>query len=168
MVNYSVLLLNQNYEPLNVCPIRRAIVLLGKGKAELLENGMREIRTIDRGFVAPSVIRLIYLVRRPTTRRRLTRRDAFLRDRHRCQYCGAIGHDLTIDHVVPRHKGGQHEWTNVVSACKSCNHRKGNRSPAEAGMRLLKQPGPPPTNPYHPFLHYLENRAEWRKFIPFS
>lgn len=166
MVNYSVLLLNQNYEPLNVCHVRRAIVLLGKGKAELLENGMGELRTASVIMPAPSVIRLMYLVRRPMPQRRLTRREAFMRDRHRCQYCGKETKELTLDHVIPRQRGGRHDWENVVSACTTCNHRKGNRTPAEAGMHLMAKPGPPPTNPYYPFLPYLERRIEWRKFIP--
>lgn len=168
MINYVVLLLNQNYEPLNVCHVRRAIILLGKGKAELLENGMGEIRTPTMLLPAPSVIRLIYHVKRPIPQRRLTRREAFLRDRHRCQYCGKESRDLTLDHVIPRQRGGKHTWENVVSACNTCNHRKGNRTPMEAGMPLRSQPGPPPANPYYPFLPYLDKRLEWRKFIPFS
>ena len=168
MLSYAVLLLNQNYEPLNVCAARRAVVLVGKGKAELLENGMGEIRTPTVILPAPSVIRLMYLVRRPVPLRRLTRREAFLRDRHTCQYCGNETRDLTLDHVIPRHKGGQHTWHNVVSACMACNHRKGNRTPSEAGMTLNSKPAPPPANPYYPFLPYLDKREEWRKFIPYG
>lgn len=166
MINYAVLLLNQNYEPLNVCPVRRAVVLVNKGKAEVLENGMGYIRTIAMDVSAPSVIRLIYQVRRPMPQRRFSRREAFLRDKFRCQYCGVESHDLTLDHVVPRHRGGKHEWSNVVSACSSCNHRKANRTPSEAGMPLRSMPAPPPTNPYYPFLAYLDKREEWKKFIP--
>ena len=166
MIDYTVLLLNQNYEPLNVCPVRRAVVLVSKGKAEVLENGMGYIHTISSDVSAPSVIRLIYQVRRPIPLRRLSRREAFQRDRYRCQYCGLESHDLTLDHVVPRYRGGKHEWTNVVSACSACNHRKGNRTPTEAGMHLRSTPAPPPSNPYYPFLAYLDKRQEWRKFIP--
>jgi 5-methylcytosine-specific restriction endonuclease McrA len=166
MLNYSVLLLNQNYEPLNVCPARRAVVLVNKGKAEVLENGMGRIRTVIGAVSAPSVIRLMYHVRRPIPQRRLSRKETFLRDKYRCQYCGIETHDLTLDHVIPRVRGGKHEWTNVVSACGTCNHRKGNKTPAEAGMPLRTIPGPPPTNPYYPFLAYLDKREEWRKFIP--
>lgn len=168
MMNYAVLLLNQNYQPLNVCHVRRAIVLLDKGKAELLENGQGYLRTVSARIEAPSVIRLIYHVRRPILKRRLTRKEAFLRDRYRCQYCGKEGqsHELTLDHVIPRFRGGKHEWANVVSACTTCNHRKGSRTPAEAGMILRSKPGPPPANPFYIFLPYLEQREEWRKFIP--
>lgn len=168
MINYAVLLLNQNYEPLNVCPVRRAIVLLDKGKAELLENGRGYIRTVTANIDAPSVIRLMYQVRRPLPQRRLSRKEAFQRDRYRCQYCGkeGLGHELTIDHVLPRHRGGKHEWSNVVSACTTCNHRKGSRTPTEAGMVLRTKPAPPPNHPYYVFLPYLDQREEWRKFIP--
>ena len=162
----AVLLLNQSYEPLNVCPMRRAIVLVGKGKAEILENGMGYIHTSTRAFPLPSVIRLVYQIRRPLPVRRLTRREAFLRDRYRCQYCGKETRDLTLDHVIPRFQGGLHEWDNVVSACSMCNHRKASRTPEEAGMRLSKRPGPPPTDPYYPFIPYLESRVEWGRFIP--
>ena len=166
MTNYPVLLLNQNYEPLNVCPVRRAIVLLGKGKAELLENGMGYIRTATVTFDLPSVIRLFYQVRRPLPAPRLTRREAFQRDRFECQYCGKSGQTLTLDHVVPRVRGGKHEWDNVVTACTRCNHRKAGRTPKEAGMRLLSIPKEPPISPYRPFQSYLESRVEWRKFVP--
>ena len=164
-----VLLLNQNYEPLNVCPVRRAIVLLWKGKAELLENGMGVIHTAEQAFELPSVIRLIYQVRRPLPVRRLTRREVFIRDRYHCQYCGtSSSRDLTIDHVTPRVRGGKHEWENVVTACKRCNHRKAGRSPREAGMRLLSKPRKPRSTPFDPFVPYLDRRTEWRKFVPIA
>ncbi len=166
MMRSLVLLLNQNYEPLNVCHARRAIILVDKGKAELLENGQGYIRTEHRNFELPSVIRLMYHVRRPIPNRRLSRREAFLRDRYRCQYCGKESRELTIDHVVPRVRGGKHVWENVVAACSHCNHKKAGRTPAEAGMRLLSQPHIPVMTPYTLFLPYLETRAEWRKFMP--
>jgi 5-methylcytosine-specific restriction endonuclease McrA len=166
--DFLVLLLNQNYEPLNVCPARRALVLLDKGKAELLENGVGYIRTATIILELPSVIRLMYHVRRPLPLRRLTRRELFQRDRFQCQYCGLKTRELTLDHVMPRVRGGRHEWENVVTACKTCNHRTAGRTPAEAGMRLTISPGPPPTSPYYPVLPYLDQRREWRKFLPSS
>ena len=166
MIRQLVLLLNQNYEPLNVCPVRRAVVLLWKGKAELLENGMGYIHSASDVFELPSVIRLRYDVRRPFPVRRLTRREAFLRDRYRCQYCGAESRSLTLDHVVPRVRGGGHDWTNVVTACMRCNHRKAGRTPKEAGMALLSEPKPPSASPYQPFQPYLREREEWRRFVP--
>ena len=113
MLNAPVLVLNQNYEALNVCDIRRAFRLLGAEKAELIARNHQVIHTVTRAYEAPSVIRLVYLVKRPQPRVKLSRREVFARDRHTCQYCGTVTHDLTIDHVVPRHRGGRHEWENL-------------------------------------------------------
>jgi 5-methylcytosine-specific restriction endonuclease McrA len=165
MLNSSVLVLNLNYEPINVCQVRRAVVLLDKGKAELLENGRGEIHTPTARMAVPSVIRLIYLVRRPFVQRKLTKREIFLRDRFTCQYCGRQTRELTLDHVKPRRQEGDHTWENVVSACIPCNRHKAGHTPAEAGMLLLRRPKAPYPNPYY----ILYNRTileEWRKFIP--
>jgi 5-methylcytosine-specific restriction endonuclease McrA len=165
-MNSAVLVLNQNYEPLNVCNVRRAFVLVDRGKAEVLENGRGYLRSPSFVFTIPSVIRLIYVIRRPRPQGRLSRRDVFLRDRHTCQYCGRRTRDLTLDHVIPRKRGGPHEWTNVVAACKACNHRKAGRTPEEAHMRLVRPPRRPSFNPFRPFYHYLDSELEWRKFVP--
>jgi len=161
-----VLVLNQNYEPLNVCNVRRAFVLLDRGKAEVLEMGKGALHTPSATYPLPSVIRLVYLVKRPRPQMRLTRREVFLRDRYTCQYCGRQTRDLTLDHVFPRHRGGRHTWENLVAACKACNHRKAGRTPAEARMKLAKQPYRPTTNAYHLFYPYLAAHEGWRKFIP--
>ena len=124
MIQAPVLVLNQNYQPLNICNVRRAMVLVGLGKAELMANGRGDIRTVSASFAVPSVIRLVYMVKQPIIRRRLSRRAIFYRDNFVCQYCGAKGKTLTLDHIVPRSRGGTHEWDNVVSACVQCNHRK--------------------------------------------
>ena len=124
IIGAPVLVLNQNYQPLNVCTVRRAIVLLDVGKAELLQNGRGEVHTTAASFAIPSVIRLVYLIRRPLLQRRLSRREVFLRDNYTCLYCGRETRQLTLDHVIPRYRGGAHTWENVVSACISCNHRK--------------------------------------------
>ncbi len=160
-----VLVLNQNYQPLNICNARRAISLLGRGKAELLENGRGSIRSISQTFPIPSVIRLIYMVKRPLMRRRLSRKAIFYRDGFSCQYCGKATKDLTLDHIVPRSKHGPHVWENVVSACIPCNHRKAGLAPAEANMRLLKEPTAPRPNPYYLF-HHRNILDEWRPFMP--
>ena len=142
MLNAPVLVLNQNYEPLNVCDIRRAFNLLGSEKAELLERNHQVIHTPTLAIPAPSVIRLVYLVRRPRPRVKLSRREVFARDAHACQYCGASSRDLTIDHVMPKHRGGRHEWENLVTACRACNHRKGSKTLAEAPRGAgLDRPG---------------------------
>ena len=133
-----VLVLNQNYEPLNVCNIPRAFRLVFGSKAEVIEYDHATIRTVRAAYRAPSVIRLQHQVRRPRPRVKLTRREIFARDRHTCQYCGRMAHDLTLDHILPRHRGGSHSWENLVAACKPCNHRKGGRTPEEARLRLTR------------------------------
>jgi 5-methylcytosine-specific restriction endonuclease McrA len=92
--------------------------------------------------------------------------EIFNRDRHTCQYCGREARDLTLDHVVPRRRGGEHKWENVVSACVGCNHRKAGRTPAEAGMRLIHQPLPPNDGEFHIPYHFLCAREEWHKYMP--
>jgi len=167
LLNSPVLVLNQNYVPLNVCNVRRAVILLGRGKAELLENGRGEIQTVRQSFPIPSVIRLFYMVKRPLMNRKLSRRAVFARDGYTCQYCGLQTRQLTLDHIRPRSRGGPHVWENVVSACIPCNHRKAGLTPSRAGMRLLRQPQAPHPNPYYLFdhRHIVE---EWRPFIPWA
>jgi 5-methylcytosine-specific restriction endonuclease McrA len=166
MVSAHVLVLNQNYEPLQVCSARRAFVLVDRGKAEVLEHGMGVLRTSSIEYPLPSVIRLVYFIRRPRPRLRLTRKELFLRDRYTCQYCGIITRDLTLDHVIPRHRGGPHGWDNLVSACRACNHRKAGRTPQEAKMALLHQPKEPRSTAYALFFPYLQSQEAWMKFIP--
>ncbi|HZS00295.1 MAG TPA: HNH endonuclease [Chloroflexota bacterium] len=162
----TVLVLNQNYEPINVCNARRAVVLLDRGKAEMLEHRVGAIRTPTRSLPRPSVIRLVNLVKRPRPRVRLTRREVFLRDNFTCQYCGTRSKELTLDHLIPRHRGGRHCWDNLVSACRSCNHRKGGKTLEEARMVLRRPPVEPRASSYYLFHQYLDANDEWRKFIP--
>ena len=163
----SVLVLNQNYEPLNVCGARRALVLVDCGKAEVLEHGVGHLRSAHRAFPLPSVIRLVYLIKRPRPQMRLSRREVFNRDRYTCQYCGRHGaRDLTLDHVMPRHRGGRHTWENLVTACKTCNHRKAGYTPLEAKMLLMKEPSQPRVTIYYVVYPYLNSEEGWRKFVP--
>jgi 5-methylcytosine-specific restriction endonuclease McrA len=162
----TVLVLNQNYEPLNVCNARRAFVLVDRGKAEVLEHSDGFLRSAVQTYRKPSVIRLIYMIKRPRPQMRLSRREVFVRDRYTCQYCGKQTRDLTIDHVIPRHRGGHHTWENLVSACRGCNHRKAGHTPQEARMTLRCEPSRPPSSTYYVFYHYLEAQSDWRKFIP--
>ena len=166
MANAAVLVLNQNYQPLNVCNARRAFVLVDRGKAEVLEHGEGGIRTPTRVFFLPSVIRMVYLIRRPRPKMRLSRREVFQRDRNTCQYCGRQTRDLTLDHVLPRHRGGGHDWENLTSACKTCNHRKAGRTPEEARMKLLQRPFAPKVNSYDVVYRHLNGQETWRKFLP--
>jgi 5-methylcytosine-specific restriction endonuclease McrA len=138
----GALVLNASYEPLCIVPIRRAIVLVLKEKAEIVHSGDGEMRSARRAFPVPSVIRLTYFVRVPyRARASLSRRAVFVRDGHQCQYCGSGAEN--IDHVVPRSRGGLHVWENVVAACRRCNSRKENRTPHEAGMKLRRRPSAP-------------------------
>jgi 5-methylcytosine-specific restriction endonuclease McrA len=115
------------------------------------------------------VIRLYALVRRALPQVRLTRREVFRRDGYVCQYCGQPTSHPTLDHVIPRHRGGQHTWENLVTACMRCNHRKGGRPLEEAGMRLLRQPVRPRSSPYYFLNRWRQcSPAEWQPFLPFS
>ena len=136
-------MLNASYEPLNVCSVRRAHVLVFKGKAEVIEALQQPLRSATDTFQWPHVIRLIHFVRVPrAVKRKISRKALFARDGHKCVYCGSTG-KLTLDHVLPRSRGGDSVWENVVSSCAPCNLRKGNRTPEEVQMRLLVTPRPP-------------------------
>lgn len=162
-----VLVLNLNYVPINVCSVRRAIVLVGKGKAELLQNHRGQIHTVSCVFDIPSIIRLDFLIKRPFAPRKLSKREVFLRDRFTCQYCERKTQDLTLDHVVPRRQWGKHSWENVVAACSGCNLRKAGRTPEEANMRLIRAPRAPQPDPYR-ILKNLTILEEWRPYIPWT
>ncbi|MFM2033003.1 MAG: hypothetical protein RLZZ297_1768 [Chloroflexota bacterium] len=161
-----VLVLNASYEPLQLVPVRRAVVLLLQEKAELIEEAQRYITGISRRFVVPLVIRLTRYIRIPRNLKLpCTRHAVLMRDRDTCQYCGETTSrsQLTIDHVIPRAHGGTTEWHNVVAACKACNHRKGGRTPAEATMPLLSIPRQP-TYIAFALLMELERDVVWRKY----
>lgn len=167
-VNNAVLVLNQNYDPLNICNVRRALVLVLSGKADILQQHDAGIVTAHDVFPAPTVIRLRHFIRRPRPRVKLSRRELFIRDHHTCQYCGVRTHDLTIDHVIPRSRGGLHTWDNVVAACRICNHRKGGKSVAEARMSLRAQPHEPRPGAYYAIERRLDIplHTEWLEFLP--
>ena len=147
---HQVLVLNASYEPLNVCSDRRAHVLVWKGKAE----------------VVPHVIRLLQYVRVPrAVKRRISRRALFARDGWKCVYCGTAGGRLTLDHVIPRSKGGDSVWENVVTACAPCNLRKGDRLLEEASMSLPRPPrAPAPVL----FIRLAAQRVpdSWHQYLP--
>ena len=167
MLSYPVLILNQNYEPLNVSQVRRAIVLILSGKAEVIENNSSVIRSPSFSMISPSVVRLAHMVKRPCPQAKLTRRRVFIRDRYTCQYCGKQTRELTLDHVIPRHMDGEHSWDNIVSACKACNQRKAGRTPKEAGMKLLRKPFHPPPDSHY-VVYPLHAPPEWQKYLVFT
>ena len=139
-----MLVLNATYEPINVCTVRRAVVLLLKEKAEVVEQTERELHSATTTLQRPAVIRLVTYVKVPrdSQRRKITRRAVFARDDWTCQYCGSRA-QLTVDHVIPRSKGGQSTWENIVASCAPCNRRKGDSLPRQAGMILARPPRRP-------------------------
>jgi len=140
----QVLVLNASYEPLNVCSVRRAHVLVYKGKAEVIERLDRPLASATTTFPWPHVIRLVTYIRVPrAVQRKISRRALFARDGWRCVYCGTTAGRLTLDHVVPKSRGGESVWENVVTSCAPCNLRKGNRLPHEVSMELHKKPRAP-------------------------
>jgi 5-methylcytosine-specific restriction endonuclease McrA len=162
----QVLVLNASFEPLNVCSVRRAHVLVWKGKAEVVERGDEPLRSAGASFVRPLVIRLLQYVRVPrAVKRRISRRVLFARDGHRCVYCGTSGGRLTLDHVVPRSRGGDSTWENVVTACAPCNLVKGDRLPEEARMSLSRPPrAPAPVLFIRLALHAVPD--SWKQYLP--
>lgn len=144
MDSYRVLVLNSTFEPLHFCNVRRAIVMLMKGKAEKVESNGKLLHSATFVFQLPTVIRLIRYIRIPSFGGVVfSKKNVFRRDNFSCQYCGHHGTDLTIDHVVPKSRGGITNWTNVVVACKRCNLKKGNRTVTEAKLTLLRRPYKP-------------------------
>jgi 5-methylcytosine-specific restriction endonuclease McrA len=160
-----VLVLNANFEPIHVCNTRRAISLVISGRASLILNGRGEIKTVSQVYPRPSVIRLDKMVKRPRPTIKLTKREVLRRDNYTCQYCGQHTLALTVDHLIPRHLGGEHTWQNLVAACPGCNHRKGGRTVEQSGMHLLHQPAEPPATAAYRYGHHLHENAEWLPFI---
>jgi 5-methylcytosine-specific restriction endonuclease McrA len=165
----KVLILNQTFEPLQVCTARRAIILLFTGKAERVEDSGGVIRSPSACFALPLVIRLLHFIAKPVhTAISFNKKNILKRDAYTCQYCGRnSGERMTIDHVVPKAQGGRTIWENVVSACRACNLRKGNRRPGEAGMHLLRKPTRPHSFSYLGILaHASPQYQAWRKYLP--
>lgn len=159
-----VLLLNQDYSPLTTCTVQRAFLLIYLGKAELIASDKsRSLRSVTRSFDYPSVIKVKSYVSVPYKGVVLTRNNIFKRDRHECQYCGTKK-DLTIDHVIPRSKGGKSTWTNLVTACKKCNAKKSNFSIEKVGLKLANYPVKPT---YVSFLRISHGklREDWKPFL---
>jgi 5-methylcytosine-specific restriction endonuclease McrA len=163
-MNSRVLVLNQDFSPLMVCSVERAFILVYLKKSELIRpaNG-HKLHSVTQTYPMPSVIRLNRYVNAPYKGVNLTRQNIFKRDNNECQYCGTRK-DLTIDHVTPRARGGVDTWTNLVTACKKCNAKKGDYSPEEANMPLRRKPYKPS---YSIFLrdHLSGQASEWDIFL---
>ena len=162
----GTLVLNASYEPLGVVSVRRAVVLVLAEKAIVLEPGQLVLRSERQTITAPTVVRLRRYVRVPYRRIvPLSRRAVMDRDRHVCAYCPARAD--TIDHVLPRSRGGRHEWVNVVAACASCNHRKGDRLLTELGWQLRCAPAEPPAA-LAMALAWTSREPSWDRYLAMS
>lgn len=165
LLSAPVLVLNANYEPLNVCSTKRALVLILSEKASLVSNGRGYIKTVSSQFPAPSIIRLDSMIKRPRPSVNLSKQEILRRDNYTCQYCGRKTSELTIDHVFPKHLGGLHSWTNLVAACPGCNHKKGGKTIEQANMRLLRLPKSPEASAIYRFGRYINSNRDWLPFI---
>lgn len=164
-MNEPVLVLNANFQPINITSTYRAINLMLNEKASLVLNGRGFIHSVSQTFPLPSVIRLTRMVKRPYPRVQLTRKEIFHRDNYTCQYCGRKTNSLTIDHVIPRRLGGETDWNNIVTACPRCNHLKGGMTPEQSGMFPIKTPQRPPNTAAYLFGKHLDKNHEWRTFL---
>lgn len=156
------LVLNASYEPINIISQNRAVVLILNGKAETVLDTDRLCSGADTHLMFPSVVRLLVMADVPRVRQvPLSRRALFQRDRHTCQYCGDKPAALEVEHIVPRAQGGRNHWLNVVTACRTCNARKRDRTPEQAGMKLLSKPFAPTR------IAMIASRghAEWEMFL---
>lgn len=166
----QTLLLNATYEPLKIVDWRKAITLWCQGKVEVIAVHDREIRSVSFSVKLPSVIRLLrYItIRKHFDRVPFSRANIYARDGHRCQYCGREHpvSELTFDHVVPVSQGGRKNWENIVTCCVTCNRRKGGRTPAQAGLRVIRPPRRPTRAPAVRLTFGLRNAPEsWRDYL---
>ena len=167
VVRESVLVLNSDYQAITICSVERAFVLIFLDKAEMLsDNPKRKLCSINSEFKFPSIIRLKRYVQLPYKRVNLSRHNIFKRDGNRCVYCGSRD-NLTIDHVVPKAKGGRDTWYNLVTACQSCNSKKGALTPEKAGLNMTHKPFRPS------FVMFLSNfagnvREDWKPYLYMS
>ena len=164
-INRLVLILNASYEPVSICSARRAITLVVKGAAVVEECSAYTIRTPRINVPVPSVVRLRTYRRVPHVKRSVSRKGIILRDSSTCQYCGRRSEprELTLDHVIPRSRGGASTWENLVAACFRCNNKKGNRTPQEAGMQLIRAPRPIGIHAKHRLL--AGDEKIWDKYL---
>src|ERR1700704_781517 len=162
-----VLVLNASYEPINVCAARRAIILVLKGVARAEEENGNYMHAARVAMRIPSVIRLLEYRRIPHQTRALSRKNILLRDRSTCQYCGEvmISSELTLDHVIPRSRGGASPWETLVACCHPCNRRKSNQPPAEAGMKLMREPRAFNLHTSRHIMRLMGSDDRWRKYL---
>ena len=160
-----MLVLNQNYEAMSICNVQRAIILLFLGKAELIASkDSKKISSVKSFMAFPTIVRLKLYIRVPYKKIVLSRKNILRRDSHRCQYCNRSDVPLTIDHIIPKSKAGDDAWENLVAACVRCNNKKGDRTPDEAKMPLIKRP----TKPSHiTFMKHFVGKVDedWKPYL---
>lgn len=167
-MNRQVLVLNASYEPIHVCGVERAIILIFKGMARSEEITPYVMRSPSTEIPVPAVIRLVHYVSIPYRKKVYSKKHIYLRDNYTCQYCGKLGvaSELTLDHILPQSRGGRSAWENLVTSCKKCNTKKGNQTPREAGLVLLKKPKPLSSHFYLQLVRYKARENEyWRKYL---
>ncbi|MCF7805417.1 MAG: HNH endonuclease [Candidatus Marinimicrobia bacterium] len=164
ILNRQVLVLNQNYEPLQICNAKHAIVMLYLNRVELVESDGVMVHSVNDEFPLPTVVRVKRYINYRGYEVVLSRKNIMRRDEFKCQYCGKHDSQLTIDHVTPKRHGGKDTWENLVTACIRCNNTKGDNTPEQANMPLLKQPKKPH---YIQFLkqHIDEPIQSWKPYI---
>jgi 5-methylcytosine-specific restriction endonuclease McrA len=167
-VSQEVLVLNSDYEPLNICNARRAVTLVLTGKVDVLHHSGRMLHTVSTTLDQPSVVRLRNHIKRPRPQLRLSRRSVLARDNHTCQYCGHRGVDLTVDHVIPKRLGGPTSWDNLVCCCKRCNSKKGDKDLLRIGFTLDRIPTKPKYVPFISLTKFIAGvrNETWRDYLP--
>ena len=167
--SFKILVLNFSYEPLKFCSARHAITMVFGGRAEELESAGYIVQTPSTNFPLPAVLRVLQMIRRNRKKElSFSRKNILRRDNYTCQYCGTSNNSLTVDHVVPKSRGGKTNWMNIVVACKTCNLKKGNRTPFEVDMQLRQLP----RKPDYQFIPFVipsgpDSHIEiWQKYLP--
>ena len=164
LLNKVVLVLNANYAPMMVCSARHAVCMVYLNKVDVLAKYPEKIKSPSKYFDLPSVIKVSDYVRYDNLSVELNRKNIISRDNYICQYCGISKTPLTVDHVIPKGSGGADLWENLVTACKPCNQKKGNKTPDEAKMKLMKKPKRP--NRLHYFQRLVtDSQSDWRPYL---
>ena len=165
-LNRSVLILNNGYEPMGTCDAKKAITLVYLAKAMIVEEDEAvELRSPNTTMYMPSVIRLSSYVHLPYKKLQPSKRNVFKRDKYVCQYCGIKCQAPTVDHVIPKSRGGKNTWTNMTTSCFKCNNKKNNRTPVEANMKLLSKPFVPSRTYIIGYQNTNPNNEDWKKFL---
>jgi|TARA_B110001454_G_scaffold67707_1_gene65999 5-methylcytosine-specific restriction endonuclease McrA len=164
LLNSAVLVLNANYSPMTVCTAKRAITLYFLDKIDVLSNYNDKVHSPTVSLELPSVIKIKTYIKNNSMSVEISRKNILVRDNYTCQYCETYSNALTVDHIIPKFRGGEDIWENLVGACKNCNQKKGTRTPEEAGMPLIKKPKRP--NRIHYFQRYVKTKqTDWRPYL---